>query len=198
MALDSRVDGAAAHLKVSGDIDFSNSDVLKSAAVRLLEGEVTVLVIDLAELQFMDSSGLGALIAIRNHATQSGRTLQIDNLTGQTRRLFEISGLLDWLVLDHPVFDRDAVLDSDAAAFPVPVPAGDVTVATRAEPGSTRRHDTDDTRRRDNGPARPVDRGRLGHDAARGSGGDRLPRAGCRHPAHATRSSTRGADQYRL
>jgi len=46
---------------------------------------------------FLDSTGLGALIALRTAAVDSGRTLIIRNPSVATTRLFEITGLSEVL-----------------------------------------------------------------------------------------------------
>ncbi len=52
------------------------------------------LVLDLGEVTFMDSSGLGAVIAVYVSARSSGCELRIVNLTKQVRELFRMTRVL--------------------------------------------------------------------------------------------------------
>jgi len=52
------------------------------------------LVLDLGEVTFMDSSGLGAVMAVYVSARSSGCELRIINLTKQVRELFRMTRVL--------------------------------------------------------------------------------------------------------
>lgn len=88
-----RTDGRPGLLEVSGEIDIASSDDLVERATALLADGADVLEIDLGAVTFIDSSGLGALVRIRNDATARGATVVLVNLSAATVRLFEISGL---------------------------------------------------------------------------------------------------------
>jgi stage II sporulation protein AA (anti-sigma F factor antagonist) len=50
-------------------------------------------VVDLADVSFMDSSGLRVLVVARNALDERGGEMVIADVSDQLRRLFEISGL---------------------------------------------------------------------------------------------------------
>ena len=56
-------------------------------------GDVTV---DLAEVTFMDSSGLGALVAARKHTTESGHRFQVRNESELVGRTMKLTGVYDY------------------------------------------------------------------------------------------------------
>ena len=74
-------------------IDAHNSDELKGAVLRLLEqGEVNIIV-QLGQVRFIDSSGLGALLSgYKNAAAKSGK-LAIANFQQQVLSMFELTRL---------------------------------------------------------------------------------------------------------
>lgn len=74
-------------------IDAHNSGELKEAILHLIEqGEVNIIV-QLARVRFIDSSGLGALLSgYKNAAVKSGR-LAITNMQPQVLSMFELTRL---------------------------------------------------------------------------------------------------------
>jgi anti-anti-sigma factor len=103
------VEGIAA-LAVSGEVDMSNATDLREAGEKAVTADsVDSLVVDLSAVTFMDSSGLGALVAIRAAAADAARSLRITNPSPRVRQVIEVCGL-------GPEFGLDAV---------DPVPAAD-------------------------------------------------------------------------
>ena len=82
-------------LVVVGDIDAHTCPDL---AERLdpLPGGADVHV-DLAGVEFMDSSGLRVIIGAHQRATDEGRRIVLERPSTSVQRLIEISGLLDHL-----------------------------------------------------------------------------------------------------
>jgi anti-anti-sigma factor len=61
-------------LVLSGEIDLSTANDLRSAGMAAVEQHGCIgIVLDMADIRFMDSTGLGALVAIRNVAATLGR-----------------------------------------------------------------------------------------------------------------------------
>ena len=85
-------------LSVTGEIDVATADDLRDIALGVLQSlQCETLCADLSAVTFMDSTGLGALIALRTAAVDNGRTLVIRNPSVATTRLFELSGLSEVL-----------------------------------------------------------------------------------------------------
>jgi anti-anti-sigma factor len=70
----------------------------------------SVVVVDLYQLTFVDSSGLGALHAARQKAIQNGGTLVVCRPTPMVNRVLQITGLDMW------VTDWDQEWSNDSAA----------------------------------------------------------------------------------
>jgi anti-sigma B factor antagonist len=83
-------------LEVSGEIDLANVDEFRAAA-HLLMAHAGPLVIDLAGLRFIDSSGIHALCVVRANAIEIGTSLTITRPYGAALRPFVVSGLEDHL-----------------------------------------------------------------------------------------------------
>jgi anti-sigma B factor antagonist len=107
--------GGAPGVAVRGEVDVSAVPALTTAldaAIRESEG---AFVIDLCDVEFLDSSGLSVLLRARALLGREERPLAVVCPSGPVRRLFELAGIEDLLVL---FASRD-----DAAAALVP-PAG--------------------------------------------------------------------------
>lgn len=96
LTIDLATDGDACVVAVSGDIDIGNADDLAAvgglAAESLAKGNR--LVIDLADVQFMDSTGLGALLQIRDAAARQGQRVELRSVRPRVEKLIRITGLL--------------------------------------------------------------------------------------------------------
>ncbi len=87
---------------VSGEIDLANADELGRALERQrLEQPEGDLVVDAAGLTFIDSTGLSVLTACSNRLREEGRSLRIQDVAPTPRRVFEITGLADLLLVDE-------------------------------------------------------------------------------------------------
>ncbi|MEU7524447.1 STAS domain-containing protein [Saccharothrix sp. NPDC042600] len=92
-AIDPAVVDGVAVLRVTGEIDLSNSDVLRDTAVRLLDSDVGSLVLDLTRLTFFASAGIGALVHVHEHnAHGSGGPIHVA-ATGPVRRALELTAM---------------------------------------------------------------------------------------------------------
>ena len=85
-------------LRLSGEIDASSSSTLASWLDPLPGTDR--LALDLAGVAFLDSSGLRVLIDAHRRAEAAGRRLVIVNPSAVVQRLFEISGLTGYLVVE--------------------------------------------------------------------------------------------------
>ncbi len=56
--------------------------------------------IDMEEVVFVDSSGVRALLRLRETAVTSGRALSVHNLTPDVRRLLDLIGVTELLAAD--------------------------------------------------------------------------------------------------
>jgi len=79
------------------DLDAQNAKAFKKAVTPLLEENLN-FIFDLSELNFVDSSGLGAILSSLRHVNNTGRDLKLCGLSTPVRALFE-------LVRMHRIFD---------------------------------------------------------------------------------------------
>jgi anti-anti-sigma factor len=84
-------DGATV-VSLAGELDLYNAENVRTALLECCAEEPSVLVVDLAEVTFIDSTALGVLIEARSRMSdRSGFRLAAPGL--ETRRALEVSGL---------------------------------------------------------------------------------------------------------
>lgn len=81
------------HLGLSGDLDSFTAPDLDQALLTL--GPTADVVVELAEVSFIDSSGLRVLIAAHTALAEQGNRLVLKAPSRAVSRLFEISGLTE-------------------------------------------------------------------------------------------------------
>lgn len=93
-------------LSVAGDIDMAGGPILEEVMLSCEEqlGVSGDLVMDVAGVQFIDSSGLRSLLAAARRAGERRARLVLSGVGPEVIRLFEITGTLDQF---HIVSHRD-------------------------------------------------------------------------------------------
>jgi len=79
-------------VRCSGQINSNTTDLLK-ATVRSLMLENKTVVLDLGNVSYMDSSGLGAMVGLYVSARRSGSNLKLVKLNDRLKELFSITRL---------------------------------------------------------------------------------------------------------
>jgi anti-anti-sigma factor len=91
--LTTRLDEHALEVLLAGDLDMAATFKLEPAIDRLLaEQDVHRLALDLQDVRFVDSTGLGALLAIRERTKQLGIEMRLVNISEPVRRVLALSG----------------------------------------------------------------------------------------------------------
>ena len=101
---------------VAGEIDIATVTRLRERLFELAAGG-RPLIADLDQVSFIDSAGLGALVAAATRAAAHGGSLQVVCARPQVRQLFRLTGLDRRIPLARTL---DGVLESLAAARDTP------------------------------------------------------------------------------
>jgi len=83
-------------LKVRGEVDLSTAPLLDEQLRLADASDVTMVLVDLDQVGFMDSTGLQVLLA-RVVLNQNGTRYSVTRGSPPVRRLFEIAGVIDRL-----------------------------------------------------------------------------------------------------
>jgi anti-anti-sigma factor len=96
LRLSSRVSGATLDVTVSGELDMAAAFKLEGELDEALAApDMQAVVLDLAEVTFIDSAGLGSLLAIQEQARQRGIHLAIARVSDRVQRVLDVAGLGD-------------------------------------------------------------------------------------------------------
>jgi anti-anti-sigma factor len=91
--------GSAIVLAIGGELDLSSSAALEDEIMKAVQTDATSLVIDLRQLEFVDSTGLGVLVKAHQLAADAGREFGLVRGGPQVERLLDLTGLADRLTI---------------------------------------------------------------------------------------------------
>jgi len=103
---------AAAVVTLSGDLDLATAPELRNTLQEALT-ERRHLVLDMADLRFLDSTGIGVLVRIHKKATASGGVLAFAAVPPNVTKILEVT-CLDRIFPVYPETE-DALSDITAA-----------------------------------------------------------------------------------
>lgn len=78
---------------LEGDLDINSSPTLKVRVLEAYEAHPANLFFDFSKLNYLDSTGLGALISIYRNVTPNGHTITIAKTKPHIKKLFLITEL---------------------------------------------------------------------------------------------------------
>ena len=97
MTIKSRIVNRTLYILLSGELDEYTAQTVRKNLDVLLETEkgFIQIVMDLSELTFMDSTGVGVLIGRYKKMKECNKPIFISNLSRNAERIFKMSGLYD-------------------------------------------------------------------------------------------------------
>lgn len=93
LTIETRADGDVALIQLAGEFDLAGVEKFETELKQLEAGSPAVVVVDLNGLNFMDSSGLRALVMADQRARKAERRLAIVPGPPGVKRVFEITQL---------------------------------------------------------------------------------------------------------
>ena len=103
--------GSAAVVRVAGELDAATGDALE-AAIASLAPPTSLLAVDVAAVEFMDSAGLHLIVRMHTEAESTGMPFVLTGVRGSTLKLLRLAGLDTRLPLAP---DVDSALGNGAA-----------------------------------------------------------------------------------
>jgi anti-sigma B factor antagonist len=94
-----RMEGRAAIIAVAGELDLASSPKLEQQLDEVWASDAELLVIDLRELEFMDSTGLSIIVGAQQRLGDSERKLSVVKGPPQVQRLLDLTGVSERLQL---------------------------------------------------------------------------------------------------
>lgn len=84
-------------LAPKGAVDIASCGELESRLEEVIDGGATIVVLDLGEIDFIDSSGIRVIVRASRHLQEKGGRLLVENTSGATQRILEVTGILEIL-----------------------------------------------------------------------------------------------------
>lgn len=84
-------------LVLRGELDIASAPVFAHAITETLEQRAAGLLLDIAAVDFVDSTGLRAILAARALCAERSCAFALTSPTPSVQRLFEVTGVLDEL-----------------------------------------------------------------------------------------------------
>jgi anti-anti-sigma factor len=93
----SRRDGIDGVVVLAGELDLAGGDAVENAVVGLLADGATRIWVQAGDLRFMDSSGLGGMLAAREKAVDAGAEFRFGPMSEIVARAIDLAGVHDLL-----------------------------------------------------------------------------------------------------
>ena len=103
MALDIKTltDDLSVTIAAEGEIDVSCASELRAAIDGALAGEAESIVVDLAQVPYIDSTGIGVLVGAVHRGADAGVSVRVANPQRNVRRVLEMLGVIGELGIDE-------------------------------------------------------------------------------------------------
>ena len=99
MELKLRRSGMIYVIDITGEMDLYNAFKLKDMVTALIGRQVREFIINLEKVDYMDSSGIGALLFVFAELRKRGLLLRIAGVQGSVKRVIELTKLAGYLPL---------------------------------------------------------------------------------------------------
>ncbi|WP_019242108.1 MULTISPECIES: anti-sigma F factor antagonist [Bacillus] len=93
--------GAVLCIRLMGELDHHSAEELKDQATNAIEKyKIKHIILNLEQLTFMDSSGLGVILGRYKQIKQKKGEMIVCSISPAVKRLFEMSGLFKIIALE--------------------------------------------------------------------------------------------------
>lgn len=87
------VDGDDVHVTLVGEIDVACSATMQRRLDEVSEFTDGAVVLDMSGVSFIDSTGIRVLVSVRRRLLDQRRSLILRNVSAQTQRVLDLTGL---------------------------------------------------------------------------------------------------------
>ncbi|MGA8308567.1 MAG: STAS domain-containing protein [Terriglobales bacterium] len=94
LKLNTRTENGITIIDCNGRIVFGEESALLRDTVKKLIGENSQIILNLADISYIDSGGLGTLVALYTTAHNAGGSVKLANLTQRVGDLLQVTKLL--------------------------------------------------------------------------------------------------------
>ena len=98
LELESRASDDGALVVVRGEVDMATAPQLRDTLLALVDGGASRIALDCRGLDFLDSSGIGVLIAVRKRLGDDG-SLTLEAPPPHVRKVLELTGVSEHVTI---------------------------------------------------------------------------------------------------
>jgi len=102
LKVDSTNDGQVLTLVGRGEIDYATLDVLETELDKATGSDAETVVVDMRQVTYIDSAGLGVLVKAHRRMTSENRALVLRVTSPDIIKLFDITGLAHLFAVEMP------------------------------------------------------------------------------------------------
>ncbi|REE96283.1 STAS domain-containing protein [Thermomonospora umbrina] len=113
-AVERRVEKDVTVVKVDGEIDVFSSPRLREMMLEVIDKGPSHLVVDLGDVTFLDSTGLGVLVGIYHRLRARNGTMSFVGANERVRRVFHITQLTKIFSL-HDTLEEAVAAEQESA-----------------------------------------------------------------------------------
>jgi anti-sigma B factor antagonist len=110
-----RVEQGLTVVKISGEIDVFTSPRLREMLLDIIDSGASHLVVDLSEVTFLDSTGLGVLVGIYHRLRARDGSMSFMGANDRVRRVFHVTQLTKIFVLHQSLEEALAAYEAAPA-----------------------------------------------------------------------------------
>lgn len=99
LAIRAEVRGGRRTIALAGELDLANAATAKRELRDALDADPSPLVIDMGELEFIDSTGIALLVSLLGEPADAGRISFLPSSSPAVQRVLELTGVLERLPL---------------------------------------------------------------------------------------------------
>jgi anti-anti-sigma factor len=107
LAIGTRHDRDEFIIELGGEFDLSGVTAVSEAFAAAFDSDARAIVLDLRALEFLDSTGVHAVLKAARRATEQNRSFVVIRGPRQVQRIFEISGIAEMLAFSDGSRARD-------------------------------------------------------------------------------------------
>lgn len=93
LTVKTHIDNGTALVSASGEVDVSNAAQLREELDRALGTDATNITIDLSQVPYIDSTGIGVLVGAAHRAKDKGAALEVARPQSNVARVLELLGV---------------------------------------------------------------------------------------------------------
>ncbi|MBN1647532.1 MAG: STAS domain-containing protein [Spirochaetales bacterium] len=90
-------------IDVNGEMDLYNSYKLKELVMKMLEKKIERFIVNLENVDYIDSSGIGALIYVCSTIKKMNLKFVIANIHGSVKKVIELTKLMGYFPIANSI-----------------------------------------------------------------------------------------------